>query len=343
MKRTFLILFSVFIPILCSACSLLPVEEEPLPPPVIKAYESTAYQYFTVQKGTLTKYIDVAATKMSAHEESVYFNVNNILYQQINVKPGDEVKKGDILAELVKTDLEKALDDTVYEQSLLDIEIRQAEETYLLNKKYDRADESAYEKLTDSLNAKQKILQFDIDALKTQIEARTLVATMDGVITYLKETNNGDRSVTNEKFITITDTTSSLYVVQGKNAVYFKPGDSVLIKISTASYDFFNATVVNPEDFGVVNPIEDAAYITTGVDDNTVNNDTATVRYNLEEKKDALYLPRRAVNTADGKQFVYILKDDVREMLTIETGFEDSDGRIEIISGLKEGDSVVIS
>ena len=327
-----------------SSCMLLPVEEEPLSPPVISAYESAAYQFAVVQKDTLQRLVDASAQKVPAHEESFSFPVGQVLIENVHVEVGSFVSVGDIIAELDKSDLESRLKDAYYQKEQLEMRLRHAEEMYLLGKKYSAAvsvDEHAYETNMADYTTRLKVLEVDIAKLQDRYAERTLLSGMSGSVTYLKKISDGDRSIENERIVTITDTTVSVFVITGQSAHYYVPGEIVQMRISGS--EFFDITVADPIDLGVYNPNESAAYFAlTDIPADYMNAKYATVRYIIEEKSDVLCLPRQAINEADGETFVYMLNDNVRELVPVVVGMESSNGLIEIISGLEEDDSVII-
>jgi hypothetical protein len=71
---------------------------------------------------------------------------------------------------------------------------------------------------------------------------------------------------------------------------------------------------------------------------------TANLDIMTNQKNDILLLPNRVVNIKDDGKYVSIIdlndKSDLLEK-KIVTGLRGSDGNVEIISGLEEGDKVV--
>ena len=66
---------------------------------------------------------------------------------------------------------------------------------------------------------------------------------------------------------------------------------------------------------------------------------TANLDILTAQKNDALIIPQRAITSANGDKFVDIGGTTVK----VITGLRGSDGNIEILEGLKEGDKIVIS
>ena len=71
---------------------------------------------------------------------------------------------------------------------------------------------------------------------------------------------------------------------------------------------------------------------------------TANLDILTAEKNDVLIVPARAVYTIDGNKYTKILlAGDIQKEIQIEVGLRGSDGMVEIISGVNEGDKVVTS
>lgn len=70
---------------------------------------------------------------------------------------------------------------------------------------------------------------------------------------------------------------------------------------------------------------------------------TANIDIETAKKEGTLFLPQRAVITRNGDKVVRIREGTANREVVVQTGLRGSDGNIEIIEGLKEGDAVVIS
>lgn len=68
---------------------------------------------------------------------------------------------------------------------------------------------------------------------------------------------------------------------------------------------------------------------------------TAQITFVSEEAEDVLYVSRKAIVEQDQKTYVYIGSGVQKELKEVETGMENST-RVEIVSGLSEGDTVYI-
>ncbi|MBI5399609.1 HlyD family efflux transporter periplasmic adaptor subunit, partial [Candidatus Saganbacteria bacterium] len=68
---------------------------------------------------------------------------------------------------------------------------------------------------------------------------------------------------------------------------------------------------------------------------------SATINFTMEEKKDALWLPSAVVKKMGPRAYCFVKKEGKLVPLQVKIGLEEND-RLEIVSGLNEGDGVVI-
>lgn len=69
---------------------------------------------------------------------------------------------------------------------------------------------------------------------------------------------------------------------------------------------------------------------------------TANVTFSTEKKDNVLYIPSRAVKTNNGEKTVRILVNGVAQEVKVQTGLRGDDGLVEIVSGLSEGQEVIV-
>ncbi len=77
-------------------------------------------------------------------------------------------------------------------------------------------------------------------------------------------------------------------------------------------------------------------------DDRPKSGMTANITITTDIRKDVIAIPQRAVVRNNGTVTVRILRDNLVHEVTVETGLRGSDGNIEIINGVSEGDKVII-
>ena len=108
-KRTALIVLGAILAATMSGCSLLPSEsEEEVLPPITPPTISKKPEY-EVRTETLEKKVSGTGKMMSQREEKTYFTLDGMHIKELNVKTGDKVKKGQVLAVLDVASVEKEI------------------------------------------------------------------------------------------------------------------------------------------------------------------------------------------------------------------------------------------
>jgi len=69
---------------------------------------------------------------------------------------------------------------------------------------------------------------------------------------------------------------------------------------------------------------------------------TANIDISTEKREGVIVIPQRAVATQNGDKIVRILNSETPKEVKVKTGLRGSDGNIEIIEGVNEGDTVII-
>lgn len=70
---------------------------------------------------------------------------------------------------------------------------------------------------------------------------------------------------------------------------------------------------------------------------------TSDIKIQGESRESVLIIPQRAVKTRMGKKYVEILEGEVVTEVEIKTGLRGTDGNVEVLDGLYQGDLVVVS
>lgn len=123
-------------------------------------------------------------------------------------------------------------------------------------------------------------------------------------------------------------------------------GDTAEVTLDAYTDDIvFNANVVRLDPAETV--IDGVATYTVILqfmerDDRIKSGMTADVLIGGERRENVIAVPQRAVITRDGEKFVQVIEGDHVVDKPVKTGFRGSDGNIEIVEGVTEGDKVVI-
>ncbi|OGZ08340.1 MAG: hypothetical protein A3D65_00430 [Candidatus Lloydbacteria bacterium RIFCSPHIGHO2_02_FULL_50_13] len=77
-------------------------------------------------------------------------------------------------------------------------------------------------------------------------------------------------------------------------------------------------------------------------DDNRIRSGmTANIDIATDKRENVLAIPARSVTTRDGKKYIRVLSEGIAVERVVETGLRGSDGLVEILSGLSEGEQVI--
>ena len=297
-------------------------------------------------------------------EQEISFAVSGKLVSQVHVSVGDQVKKGQILAELGNGGLSEKIEELEYQIA----RNRQLLEYSSLNEDYEistlwlqyiyRSGQSENE--WDTLHAAVERVQtryrheredyqdaIDLDTLELetlQKEAATNIVTsqLDGTVKWIESNLKGSTSLMGNVIMRIADSSEYLFAVSDTSqASLFSEGTPVEMKIvgGSANGDY-QLIPYHMEDWE-----EQERLLFTfaeGVMTNIEAGTTGTITVILDERENVLKVPKRAVHTADGRAFVYCLgENNMREVRWVETGLY-GDNSVEILSGLSEGESVIV-
>lgn len=342
--------------LMLSGCQILPAEETFPAAPVIRTYEAEEYKLANVVRGDLSTTKTISCSYVPASQESLCFEVSGEIIKDIYVTSGQEVKKGQLVAELETGDLPEEISQLEYELEVLQIQRNYMYESWdaenqLLEAKYDtETDQYQAQKAVvdakyilklesnqDSIHIKELKLQ----ELKKDMSKRKLYATMDGTVIYVRSIQEKEASVEERVMVTIADMDSTAFVVKGDNVQYFEIGDEVIITKSKKEYE---AVCVDPSLFGLSDSEkEQKAYFQLVQPDPTLESgNSGQIEVVTDFSEDVLYVNKKAIKTAGGKQFVYVLNaDGLRETKDVTVGKEFGNV-IEVLSGLSEGESVLL-
>jgi macrolide-specific efflux system membrane fusion protein len=269
---------------------------------------------------------------------------------------GDRVKKGQILVRLEQDDLKARADQAeaayleavaAFDKAKIDLERDKplAKEGYISQQNIDVL-QNAY----DIANARLMKAKADQDYAKAQLSYATITAPISGTIASVT-TQQGETvaaGLNAPTFITIIDLNKlevNAYVDEtdvGKIGV----GQEALFTVDTfADKDFKGkVTAIYPRAVLQENVVNYITLISIQNSEGKLKPDmTANVTVTLKKKTGVLAVPGAAVVREGGKKFVMLqTKDGKSTRREVKTGWKEGT-YLEIVSGLKEGDTVFIS
>lgn len=324
--------------------------------------EEYAYTLVDVKRGEVVLSESLTAKYVQTKEQEVSFHEGGKKIEKIYVREGDKVKAGDILAEVSVGTLEEDIARLEYEIKKKELQkgYLDAHEDFDLTSSYYslayysaceeedleaqiERDEEIRESYKNQREDYEDELEFDraeLSKLKNELQSSRLYATMDGMVYRVERDLEGTTSKKDEVIMTIIDGTEGVFAMEEPDyAQYFTDGEMVTLEITYSSAK--GSYEVLPYQMGSWGEMQYFSVYDGPENDGIEVDTTGTIHVVLEQKEDVLYLPKECIYVADGKTYVYVLDEqNMRNICWVETGLE-GDKNTEIISGLKEGDTVV--
>ncbi|MDP4090960.1 MAG: efflux RND transporter periplasmic adaptor subunit [Bacillota bacterium] len=323
-KRNLRILFAVAVSgmVFFTGCGLLPKEEEVLAPPLTPP-KKQEYQTFDVTRKAITNSILGNGNLISTSENNVFVKDNGKRVKTVNVKFGDTVKKGDLLIQL-----ESGVSEDDLEMEKLNLEKIQVN--------YDRAmaGTDEYGKKLADIDLKMEKLR--LQKMEEQVAAARVTAPAGGRVIYVTSAKEGDTVEAYKTLITIADPNNLKVKYTPSGANNAKPGMKVELTYSTKTYE---GTITQIPESG---NYKGCILITSNTRIEGANiDDSIGINIIMQKKDDALVLPKSVIKSFSGTQSVEVLDGDKIVSMDVQTGIE-ADTEVEILSGLKEGQKVIL-
>jgi len=298
----------------------------------------------TVKRGDFELKSFLAGKIIPEVAKDMYFKGNGGYLLKINVKVGDEVKKGDIIAELDKDEISHQIKEQEIQLQLAKIDCEEAEKN----------NASDFDK--QRLKLRLNLEEMKFDQLNENLKNSTLVSDMTGVVMGVQNLRAHQRIEPFQPLVVVAEKNKFLVQCDIRNAKVtlgskVKIGIKIVIAQPSADGEVISNTILEqstaqgksnsnsneqPEESGriIVKFNSEPKDFKFG--------DDVTVHYIAAKATNTLILPSNAIKFGAGNRpFVRLLKDgDVTEKY-IEIGLND-DKNTEIISGLSENDTIIV-
>jgi len=309
----------------------------------------------TVDQGEVKKILRESGSVESVRSVIVTAR-NSGEIKNLLVEEGQTVKSGDLMISSDGTSTKLDIKSLQAELSGLRAQYNRAQDLAAKNKAlYEQgamsySEYSASETAAKQLAAQISSLQYSIESYAVSSGATGINAPTDGVITgvYVKE---GEFVVAGSSLFEISDL-NEIHVVSdfiAEDADHISVGDMARIYNEDAGFSDENGMVKKVHlkaenkisDLGV-NQKRVTVEISFGTDKQVRLGSNMNVDIIVEKKENVLRISDLAIFEKAKKNCVYIIEEGKAVLREIETGLEGED-YIEVISGLSEGDTVILS
>ena len=262
---------------------------------------------------------------------------------QVSVKNDQKVKKGDLIAVLDTTDIQKTIRDAKLAIESAEIKVKQSErqfDTKTVDDKYERQLQK------NTLKQNQNALSNAYDDLAEY----SITAPFDGIVTGL-DVSVGD-SISREDILAsvITEEVKTTISLNEVDAAKVKEGNGVLLTFDALDGQTASGSVTKIDTIGVV----DQGVVTYDVDISFVSPSellkpgmSVTAEIEIEKAINVLMVPAEAI-LSEKNDRLYVLVEAknnmgevTQERKEIQKGISD-DAVTEVIDGVSEGDVVII-
>lgn len=309
------------IAITATGCYFFPDEEPELEPPTLDVADVVYSTYTAVRKDIVSQSIQ-SGYIVSNVEQECFFTKYTGQLKNIYVNPGDFVEEGDLIAEMNNGAIEHQL---TIQQSRVE-----------LAQLYYNASGSAADRF------QLEIEQNTLAAYQDEYDGGHVYAPMTGQVSYVKTLNPGDEVNPYDVLVKIVDPDRLCVSVTTTSVTDYYVNDEVQVEING---DYYDGVVVRTprEEIAEGDEVIDKVFV------EFVNNAPGfgylgaigNVIKVTAKSENAIVIPKHIVKTDGDRKYVQVLRDDVKVEVDIETGIETA-VEIEVLSGLSEGDKVIV-
>lgn len=380
-KKSFLLIVLTVSILAVSGCSLFPMEEDVLTPPLAEPEEIT-YQTEEARIGNIEDSIQRSAYFIPIMYESLFFRYRGGRMKDIYVNVGATVKAGDLVAELLSDSLEREIEqqsilvnskikDCAYAEQLAEIEMKAAkdkletlEENYLSMKQkteiyavneIERAFEEMksqqllvekmqlnYSNQIEMKKTEVALAELKLKQLKEEMELNKLISPVSGIVTYIMNAKEGDMVDAYTTILSIADPSILQLEYKGDSAKDFKLGMKVEVTINKEAYQ--GEVVLTPQSvpYEQYEKYKDTILIKPEVlPPDVERGDRASIKLVRDSSENTVIIPKRALRSYMGKDLVYVLEDGLRIEKYVKIGVQTST-EVEILEGILPGELVIV-
>ena len=301
----------------------------------------TLVSSFEIKAKIFNSYIEAQANLKTRKNVLILPEFQGTL-EQIFVSEGQKVKKGQLLAEINDSGLKEQVDQLIIQANFAKENFERTERLWNNN----IGSEIQYLKSKTDFESGQKM----VEQMKDRLSKTMIYAPFEGEIDEIIS-NQGSNLIPGVSQILRLVNLDKIYAeasVSEKYIAYIDKGTNAIVKVPLLGREIVSEIIqtgnfINPSNrtFRVEVPVEN-------IDNKIKQNLDAKIKINIYSKQDAVVIPLRIVREdASGKNFVYVMSEDIKEGVYITSKTFISLGNknsteVEVIDGLKIGDALVL-
>lgn len=302
----------------------------------IEPYSKTEFNTEKVKSGDIQSSLELELKLDEYTSKNYSIEQSDYKVQEVKVKEGDKVAKGDVMIQFEAKDIQKTIEQYTDEKQTAQLSIDHYNKLAAI-------DGSDYSE--DIEAAKQDIQLADtyIEEQNERMKDYQVIAEQDGTVSYV----NSDLQygfVTADTTLVTVDSGSSNYVAETEDDYEFKVGqtydasfDEATFTMKVAKCEKYTSTATGLDMQKLTfEPVSEMAGVS--------ESDTLTMVIEKPVVKNVIYVNEKSVfQGADEKYYVYVVDEDgYRKAAQVEIGDTVDDNTI-IKTGLEAGEQVVVN
>lgn len=318
----------VSISALLAGCSLLPQQEQPLQPPLVKQ-SSVPYQTAIVKRGTIEYRVSGSASFTALRQYDLSMRDATGRITEIDVKPGEQVHQGEVL---VRTDTSQQQ----YQLQLAQLQLEK-DQVIVNQRKSDRA--NTYQIQISQLNVQTD--EVTIHYLQHQLQESNLVSPVSGIVTSLSSIKIGDAVKPYETLVSVSDPRDLTLDYESPDG-----SDIMNVKVGMLAHLQYHGTSLVGRVVEVQSHLP-LSNVTLNIAPERIPPGATmgeAVNYSIVVQRsiNTLIVPSNAVNSLGTKASVRVLTGQAVSYVTVQTGIQTAT-QTQILSGLTEGQRVILN
>jgi len=296
----------------------------------------------TVAQGSLIQTVSASGVVAADKEAQVQFLTTGRV-QTIQVKEGDRVKKGDLLASLDKGALASSLQ--AYRATLVKA---QAARDQLYAEYKDLEDTDYRWARKRQALADVEYAQQNVRSAEESLSKASLFSPLEGLVTRVNVKVGESVATTTGSSFTITDPGTLLFKanIDETEVGHLKVGQSAELNLNAFPKDNLVASLLSIASAATAdasgNPVFETKFRFNQAGQNVMTGMKGDVQVVYSEKKNVLLVPYEAITEEEEKTYVWLTSQRKAFKKVVEVG-EENDLWVEIVSGLQEGDQVILN
>ncbi len=317
---------------LLGGCYFLPQEEQFLEPPLREPQE-VSYRTYTVQRDRIDRELSGTGRFVSTETQLLQYKGTGARLKTMHVKSGDEVKAGDLLAELDPGDLPYQIYRQEKQLRLAELDLQTAKKT---------KDKNTIERAQINYD----LVNMELTRLNERMAECLLYTDMNGMVIYVADVEPGESVYAYQTLVQVADAGSLQIRFTTNDVKELYIGTEIEVTLSTKDKPTLIGRVVQvPENLPITATEEEKKTVYIELDEVPAEvkiGDTVAIKLLLERKEGVILLPLRYVSSYSSRRYVRVLNaDNIPEERDLILGIQNAT-EVEVVSGLEEGERIVI-